>query len=140
ALAKRPDDRHPSAAAMAQDLREALLLESSGGAAPVRTMTRLIVLPFRPLRPDPDTDFLAFSLPDAITAALSGLGSLIVRSSLAAAKFASEAPDLKRIASDADVDAVLTGTVLRAGEQLRVSSQLAEAPAGTLIWSHTTQV
>ena len=30
-------------------------------------MTRLIVLPFRILRSDPDTDFLAFSLPDAIT-------------------------------------------------------------------------
>jgi hypothetical protein len=27
--------------------------------------TRLIVLPFRILRPDAETDFLAFSLPDA---------------------------------------------------------------------------
>jgi serine/threonine protein kinase len=140
ALAKRPEERHLDAASMAQALREALLLESSGGGAPVRTMTRLIVLPFRALRPDPDIDFLAFSLPDAITAALSGLGSLVVRSSLAAAKFASETPDLKRIASEADVDAVLTGTLLRSGEQLRVSTQLVEAPSGTLIWSHTTQV
>jgi serine/threonine protein kinase/tetratricopeptide (TPR) repeat protein len=138
ALAKRPDDRYAAAAAMSQDLREALLLESSSGTAPVRTMTRLIALPFRCLRADADTDFLAFSLPDAITAALSGLGSLIVRSSLAAAKFA-DVSDLKRIASEADVDAVLTGTILRAGEQLRVSTQLVEAPAGTLIWSHTTQ-
>ena len=31
------------------------------------SVTRLIVLPFRMLRPDPDTDFLAFSLPDALT-------------------------------------------------------------------------
>src|SRR5215831_17273394 len=30
-------------------------------------VTRLIVLPFRMLRPDPDTDFLAFSLADALT-------------------------------------------------------------------------
>src|SRR5262247_911592 len=36
-------------------------------------LTRLIVLPFRMLRPDPDTEFLAFSLPDALTASLSGL-------------------------------------------------------------------
>ena len=30
-------------------------------------LTRLIVLPFRMLRPDPETEFLAFSLPDALT-------------------------------------------------------------------------
>src|SRR5215470_11162926 len=37
------------------------------GAAPVRApVTRLIVLPFRMLRPDPETEFLAFSLPDAV--------------------------------------------------------------------------
>jgi len=140
ALAKRPEERPESAARMAQELREALLLEDSGASAKVHTMTRLIVLPFRILRPDADTDFLAFSLPDAITAALSGLGSLVVRSSAAAAKFGSDAPDLKRISAEADVDAVLTGTLLRAGEQVRVSTQLVEAPAGTLIWSHTAQV
>jgi TolB-like protein len=139
AIAKRPEERYETAALMAQDLRQALLLDDSGGAAQVVTLTRLIVLPFRALRPDPDTDFLAFSLPDAITAALSGLGSLVLRSSVAAARFASEAPDLARIAKEADVDAVLTGTLLRAGEQVRVSTQLVEAPSGTLIWSHTVQ-
>src|SRR6187401_1093143 len=51
-------------------------------------VTRLIVLPFRMLRPDPDTEFLAFSLADALTASLSGLQSLVVRSSMAAARFA----------------------------------------------------
>jgi len=103
-------------------------------------MTRLIVLPFRTLRPDADTDFLTFSLPDAIASSLSGLDALVVRSSLVAARFAGETPDLKRIAADADVDVVLTGTLLRAGEQLRVSTQLVEAPAGTLLWSQTSQV
>ena len=52
------------------------------------------------LRPDPETDFLAFSLADAITSSLSGLQSLVVRSSLAAARFASDSPDLKAIATE----------------------------------------
>jgi DNA-binding winged helix-turn-helix (wHTH) protein len=52
--------------------------------------TRLVVLPFRVLRPDSETDFLAFSLADAVTAALSGLESMTVRSSIAAAKFAAD--------------------------------------------------
>src|SRR5262249_20386831 len=44
---------------------------SEADARPTR-VTRLIVLPFRMLRPDPDTEFLAFSLPDALTSSLSG--------------------------------------------------------------------
>jgi non-specific serine/threonine protein kinase len=102
--------------------------------------TRLIALPFRILRTDDETDFLAFSLPDAITSSLSGLDSIVVRSSLVAAHFGSERLDVKRIAAEADVDVVLTGTLLRAGEQLRVCTQLVEASAGTVVWSLTSHL
>ena len=135
ALAKSPEDRYQTAEATAQDLRQALRVASDPGEVPTaQPMTRLIVLPFRVLRPDPDTDFLSFSLSDAITASLSGLDSLVVRSSLAASRFSSEAPDLKAIAEQTDVDIVLVETLLRAGQQLRVSCQLLEAPAGTVLW------
>jgi TolB-like protein len=98
------------------------------------------VLPFRLLRPDAEIDFLGFSLADAITNSLSSLESLVVRSSLAATRFAAAVPDLTAIASELNVDALLTGTLLRVGEQLRVSVQLVEAPGGGLIWSDTSQV
>src|SRR6185503_1541638 len=84
-------------------------------------------------------DFLAFSLPDAIATSLSSVGSLVLRSSAVAARFATEAPDLKTIAAEADVDRVVIGTLLRAGDQLRATAQLVEAPAGTLLTSHTAQ-
>src|SRR6185295_1344292 len=48
---------------------------------------RLIVLPFRMLRPDPETSFLTFALPDALSSSLGGLQSLVVRSSLTASRF-----------------------------------------------------
>src|SRR5213075_1857745 len=56
------------------------------GSAPAEPpqMPRLIVLPFRMLRPDPDIEFLAFSLPEAVTSSLGGLQSLVVRSSMTA--------------------------------------------------------
>lgn len=110
------------------------------GASASSCTTRLIVLPFRMLRPDTETDFLAFSLPDAITASLSGLQSLIVRSSVAASRFAGDLPDPKRLAEEADVDAVVTGSLMRVGDQIRVSTQLTAVPAGTLLWSQTSQV
>ena len=140
ALAKSPAERYASAAAMAEDLRTALVAGGSDSSRGARPVTRLMVLPFRLLRPDPEIDFLAFSLADAVTNSLSPLESLVVRSTLAAARFASNAPDLRAIASEAKVDVVLTGTLLRAGEMLRVSAQLLEAPAGTVLWSHSAQV
>lgn len=103
-----------------------------------RSITRLIVLQFRTLRPDPETDFLAFSLPDALTTSLSGLTSLVVRSSLVASRFSAGA-DVKTIASEADVDLVMTGTLLSAGDEIRVTAQLTDAMSGALVWSQSTQ-
>ena len=141
AIAKRPHERYASAEAMADELRAAMRLDDSGATTPaVRPMTRLVVLPFRLLRPDADVDFLAFGLSDALTTSLSGLSSLVVRSSLAAAGLTGETVDLAQIAEKADVDAVLTGTLLRAGDQLRVTTQLVEVPGGTVRWSQQTQV
>lgn len=92
------------------------------------------------LRADAETEFLAVSLPDAIAASLSGIDSLVVRSSVAAGRYAGEHVDLATIAKQMDVDSILTGTLLRADDRIRLTTQLVEAPAGTLIWSHTMQV
>jgi len=140
ALAKSPADRPGSAAAMAAELRDAMALARTATGGQARTVMRLIVLPFRMLRPDAETDFLAFSVPDAVTSALSGIESLVVRSSAAALRYGTESPDFRAIASDAQVDAVLLGTILRAGSQLRVATQLVAVPGATVLWSHTAQV
>ena len=139
ALAKRPDERPSSADAMAEDLRAVRRVQSSGTAAVAHALTRLVVLPFRILRPDAETDFLAFSLPDAITTSLSGIGSLVLRSSAVAGRFGGNTLDLKALAAEADVDRVVIGTLLRAGAELRVSAQLVDAPSGTVLASHTVQ-
>lgn len=66
--------------------------------------------------------------------------SLVVRSTLAGSKFAAtDTVDLKTLATELAVDAVLTGTLLRAGDQVRVSAQLIEASSGTMRWSKTVQ-
>ena len=139
ALAKRPAERPASAEAMAEELRAVRAVDGDDTATMARALTRIVVLPFRVLRPDPETDFLAFSLPDAIATSLSAIDSLVVRSSTIAARFAGEAPDLKALAADADVDRVVMGTLLRSGDQLRAATQLVEAPGGTLLTSHAVQ-
>ena len=144
ALAKRPAERYPSASAMAAGLRAALELASAStgdrDGPGVREVRRLVVLPFRLLRADPEADFLAMSLPDAITHSLSELDALVVRSSLVGARYAVESLDVQKIAAEADVDLVLTGTLLRAGDQIQVNAQLFETPSGTLVKSHVARV
>src|SRR5215212_6447598 len=139
ALAKRPQERQASAEVMSAELRAIRVVDSGAAPALAHALTRLVVLPFRVLRPDPETDFLAFSLPDAIATSLSGIGSLVLRSSAVAARFAGEVPDLRALATEADVDRVVMGTLLRSGDQLRAAAQLVEAPTGTLLTSHTVQ-
>jgi serine/threonine protein kinase len=139
ALAKRPAERPASAAEMLAELAEIPQGDSSAGRSVARPLTRLAVLPFRLLRPDPEIDFLSFALADAVSASLAGLPGVVLRSSAAVSRFATDAPDLKALATQADVDHALIGTLLRAGEQLRVTTQLVEAPAGTLVSTQTLQ-
>jgi serine/threonine protein kinase len=136
AMSKRSEDRYASAREMLAALD---LITLSGNPAPAprtRTVSRVIVLPFRAPKNDEHTDFLTFSLPDAIGNSLSVMNDLIIRSSFLAARFDGQ-PDPKRVAVEADVDAFLTGSLLRAGDRIRLTCQLIEAPSGTVLWSET---
>ena len=139
ALRKRPEDRYQTAAVFAQELRAALQSIDSASVTPVRPITRLAVMPFRVLRPDPSIDFLSFSLAEAVSSALSGLPSVVIRSTAAASKFAGDTPDLAAIASALDVDVVLLGSLLSSGGEVRVNAQLVHAPSGTLTRAITSQ-
>ena len=99
------------------------------------------MLPFRVLRPDPKTDFLAFSLPDAITSSLAAIDSLVVRSMMVASRFgATPDLDVKAIAEQVQVDAIVTGTILSDRGHLRVNAQLIDASDGAVRWSKISEV
>ena len=136
ALAKSVEDRFGSAREMLGAL-ELIRLSGSTAVSPrTRTVSRMIVLPFRTPRRDEQIDFLSFTLPDAISNSLSAMDNLIVRSGLLASRFEGQ-PDPRRVAVEADVDAFLTGSLLRAGDRFRLTCQLIEAPGGTVIWSES---
>src|SRR6202049_3137364 len=83
-LSKNREERYASAEAVL----EALSSPAPPQAPPPRAPTRLIVLPFRLLRRHEASDFLSLSLPDAITSSLAAIDSLVVRSTMAAPRFA----------------------------------------------------
>jgi non-specific serine/threonine protein kinase len=108
---------------------------ADSGGAPATT-TRFVALPLRVLRADPDTDFLAFSIPDAVSSALAGLPGVTVRAPRA---LPGGETDARAIGRDWAVDVVLAGTLMRAGSMVRVSAQLIDAADGTMRWSDTAQ-
>jgi serine/threonine protein kinase len=134
-LRKNPGERYASAEAVLEALANPELSPTSRKRAPMR----LVVLPFRILRPSESSDFLSVSLPDAITNSLAAIDSLLVRSTMVASKLASAEFDVKMISERAQVDAILTGSILSDGENLRVSCQLVQAPDGTVLWSNTSE-
>lgn len=136
AMAKGVEDRYASAREMVEALEYISISGSVAVEQRTRTVSRIIVLPFRSLKSDEESNFLTFTLPEAISNSLSAMQNLIIRSSLLAARF-DDQPDPKRVAVEADVDAFLTGSLLRAGDRFRLTCQLIEAPGGKVIWSES---
>lgn len=139
-LSKRPGDRYPNASAVADELQRALSLGGSDRVAEARPIFRLAVLPFRLLRPDKEIDYLPVSFADALVSSLSGFESLVVRSTLKTARYANLVPDLNSVATDLAVDVVLTGSILRMNDRLRITAELVSVPAGEVWWTQTLQV
>jgi DNA-binding winged helix-turn-helix (wHTH) protein/TolB-like protein len=96
---------------------------------------RLAVLPFRNLQPDPSTDFLGFSLADAVITKLNYVNSLTVRPSAYIDKYRNQEIDPKRVAAELNVDTLLTGTFLKEGENLRINLQLIDLNHNQVLWS-----
>ena len=140
ALAKRPAERPASAEAMAEELRavQRRRRATTRRPWPARSRASSCCRSASCGRIPRPTSWPS-ACPTRSPRRCRGIGSLVVRSSAVAARFAGEAPDLKALAAEADVDRVVMGTLLRSGDQLRAAAQLVEAPGGTLLTSHTVQ-
>jgi TolB-like protein/Flp pilus assembly protein TadD len=97
----------------------------------------LAVLPFRNLRPDPQTDFLGFSLADAIITKLGYVSPLTVRPSTAVDKYRNQMVDPQKVAAELHVPILLTGSYLRDGDELRINAQLIDAKPDKILWQDT---
>jgi DNA-binding winged helix-turn-helix (wHTH) protein/TolB-like protein/Tfp pilus assembly protein PilF len=91
--------------------------------AQVRPRT-LAILPLQNLRQNPDDDFLGFSLADAVITKLGYVSALAVRPSATVQKYRDQVIDPQKVATELRVDALLTGTFIREGEDLRITYQL----------------
>jgi DNA-binding winged helix-turn-helix (wHTH) protein len=96
---------------------------------------RIIAFPFRSQDSEPDLAFLGHSLPEAISSSLAELNAFTVRPCQLASRFDPVRWDLKAVAADLDVDAILTGTLARSQDRLQITTQLIDAAEAEVSWS-----
>lgn len=105
------------------------------GAATVQAKPSIVVLPFDNLSDDRDQGFFAEGMAEDISTALSRLRCLVVISRASGAAYRDEAPDYDRVAEELGARYILTGSVRRVADHLRVNAKLVDARTHTQIWS-----
>jgi len=106
--------------------------------APVSVAPRsLAILPFQNLKGDVESDFLGFSLADAVITKLGVVQSLAVRPSSAVEKYRRLPVDVQSAAAELHVNTLLTGNFLRDGNDLQLTSQLIDVGTQTILWKGT---
>lgn len=104
---------------------------------PAQRPRSLAILPFQNLRQGADSDFLGFSLADAVITKLGYVSALTVRPSYAIEKYRNQAIDIPKVAADLNVDTVLTGNFIRDDDDLRITSQLIDVKTQRILWRGT---
>jgi TolB-like protein len=99
----------------------------------------LAVLPFENLSHDPDGDFLGDAMADALTTELGNISSLRVISRQSVLHFKGTLGTAPDIARELKVDAMVEGSVLRAGDRIRISAQLIEVVPEHHLWANAYQ-
>jgi TolB-like protein/Tfp pilus assembly protein PilF len=95
----------------------------------------LAVLPLKNFSGDAGQQYFVDGLTDELTTNLAKLGNLRVISHSSAVLSADTHKPLPQIAKDLNVDAVLTGTVERSGNRVRVRTELIRPATGEVLWA-----
>jgi len=95
----------------------------------------LAVLPFKAIGADIVDEYLGLGLADDLIARLNDTGRTIVRPTGTVRKYADPNKDSLEAGRELGVDAVLDGSILRAGERIRVTVQLVRIRDGKQLWA-----
>jgi TolB-like protein/DNA-binding winged helix-turn-helix (wHTH) protein/Flp pilus assembly protein TadD len=99
------------------------------------TVHSIAVLPFDPLGQDMNDELLGLGMADAVIGRVSSVKQFVVLPTSAVSKYKGPATDPLAAGRALGVDTILSGTVQRSGEQVRVTVQLVNVRNGRTLWS-----
>jgi serine/threonine-protein kinase len=102
------------------------------GAPSIRSVA---VLPLENRSGDPQQEYFADGITDAITTNLSKIRSLTVVSRTSAMRYKATTKSTRDIAAELGVDAIVEGSVVRVGDRMRVTAQLVDAATDRALWA-----
>jgi len=97
----------------------------------------LAVLPLENASGDPQQEYLADGLTEALTGSLGRISALRVISRTSVMQFRATKKPLPEIARQLGVDAVARGSMTRFGDRVRVSLELIQVSTGRQLWAET---
>ena len=97
------------------------------------------VLPLENLSADPGQDYLADGMTEALITNLAKMGGLRVISRTSVMQYKDSPRTIREIAQDLGVTHVVEGTVLRSGEEIRITAQLIDADRDEHLWAESYQ-
>ncbi|HEX8723639.1 MAG TPA: tetratricopeptide repeat protein [Pyrinomonadaceae bacterium] len=103
--------------------------------AEVAGVRSVAVLPFKALGPEADDAYLGAGLADALVTKLSGSRRVAVTPTSAVSRFGGAGQDAAAAGRELGVDAVLDGSVQRAGGRVRVNVRLLRVRDGAPLWA-----
>jgi TolB-like protein/DNA-binding winged helix-turn-helix (wHTH) protein/Flp pilus assembly protein TadD len=113
-----------------------VLLVRSRGHKPA-AIRSLAVLPLENLSGDAAQNYFSDGMTDELITDLAQISALRVISRTSVMTYKGARKSLPQIARELNVDAVVEGTVLRAGDQVRITAQLIDASTDKHLWSQS---
>jgi TolB-like protein/Tfp pilus assembly protein PilF len=114
------------------------LIALSVFTGPSEAINAIAVLPFENLTGDPEQEFFVDAATDELIGQLSQIGALRVISRRSVMKYKGMEKSLPEIVQELNVDAVVEGSVLRVGDNVRIRVQLIEVlPEERNLWAQT---
>jgi TolB-like protein/DNA-binding winged helix-turn-helix (wHTH) protein/Tfp pilus assembly protein PilF len=99
----------------------------------------LAVLPLENFSGDASQDYFADGMTDELITDLAQIRALRVVSRTSVMMYKGARKPLPEIARELNVDAVVEGSVLRSGDQVRITAQLIQVPADKHLWAESYQ-
>ena len=137
ALSKNLDSRYQVTKEILGDLRKLKkeiesIRERSSERKP---QPSIAVLPFTNLSPNPDQEYFCDGMAEEIINALTHVEGLRVAARTSAFSFRDKAVDIREIGKKLNVETLLEGSVKRAGNRVRITTQLINVTDGYHLWS-----
>jgi len=104
------------------------------GRKPIQSIA---VLPLADFSSDPEQDYFAEGMTEALITELGKISALRVISRQTMMQYKSTKKSASQIAHELNVDAVVEGSVVRVGDRVRISVQLIEAAPERHLWAST---